>query len=243
MTETKSDVGWRITLGLLAAAARLTPVPFLDDVLRTRAFHLLVSRTLRAHGRTYGSVVVAPLYSDSEGCLSGCFTSLLFLPIKLLLFPIRKIFNWVMLAKHLARDLSEALLLGRALDRYLARGGLAPADAPVLRAEAARVRQAFENAMAGTDLGALRAMLTPALRGAGGAWRAALHAIRNLRGQNVDTVDDPSAGLSQAERQAVRAETDRVAKVLDTPEMRTVLERFDARFEESLRVLEARART
>ncbi|MBZ0117654.1 MAG: hypothetical protein K8H88_11695, partial [Sandaracinaceae bacterium] len=109
MTETKSDVGWRITLGLLAAAARLTPVPFLDDVLRTRAFHLLVSRTLRAHGRTYGSVVVAPLYSDSEGCLSGCFTSLLFLPIKLLLFPIRKIFNWVMLAKHLARDLSEAL--------------------------------------------------------------------------------------------------------------------------------------
>ncbi len=239
MTDATTATQLRLVCGLLASAARLVPVPFLDDVLRGKALQLLVSRTLRAHGRTYGSAHVAPLYGDEGGCLSGCLLSLVLLPIKLILYPVRKILAWVMAVKHLARDLSEAVLLGRTLERCLSAGRLAEASgAEDLRAEAARIRMAFASALAGSYLRLMRGTLTTALRSVSGLPRAALHALRRLRGKGDEA--DPTAGLSSADKRKVEEGAARVSAALETDEMRAFLERFDATFEENLRILEER---
>ncbi len=230
----------RIVCGLLASAARFVPVPFLDDLLRERALQLLVSRTLRAHGRTYGSSKVSPLYGDENGCLHGCLLFLVLLPIKLILYPVRKILAWVMAVKHLARDLSEAVLLGRTLDRCLVAGRLAQGSDPAaLRAEAERVRMAFASALAGTDLRLMRGALTTALRSVSGLPRAALSALRKLRTKGEDA--DPTAGVSASDEAKLEEGASRIESALSTPEMRAFLERFDATFEENLKILEQRA--
>lgn len=231
----------RLVCGLLASAARLVPVPLLDDVLRDKARQLLVSRTLRASGRTYGSARVGPLYGDSGGCMKGCLLFLVLLPIKLILYPIRKILTYVMAVKHLAGDLAEAVLLGRALDRVLEAGRLAQGTpSEKLQAEAALLRHAFDNAIAGTDLRILQSVLVTALRSVSGLPRAALRALRGLRKKGDDA--DPTEGLSAGDKQKVEAASARVMSALDTPEVRAFLERFDRTFDENVRILESRAK-
>jgi hypothetical protein len=239
--KTHEAMELRIVCGLLASAARFVPIPFLDDLLREKALQLMVSRTLKAHGRKYGSMFVAPLYSDDSGCLHGCLMFLLLLPIKLVLYPIRKILTWIMAAKHLAADLTESVLLGHTLHRCLAEGRLrGDEDTAKLRAEAELLRKAFSNAIAGTDLLLMQKAVGVAVSSVKGLPRAALHAARNLRKKSEDA--DPTAGLSQDEKQKVAEGTSRIERALDTPEMRAFLERFDAKFDENLRVLSERSR-
>ncbi len=231
----------RLICGLLASAARLVPVPFLDDLLREKALQLMVSRTLKAHGRTYRSASVAPLYGDENGCLHGCSMFILLLPLELIIFPFRKFFGWLMTAKNLAHDLSDAVLLGRALDRVLDAGrlpmGATTAD---LHADAERIRRAFSHAIAGTDTTLLRGVLTAALRSVSGLPRAALHALRGLRTRSEDA--DPTEGLSSADKEKVETGVRRVLSALETPEVRAFLERFDRTFDEDLRILDERTR-
>lgn len=230
----------RLVCGLLASAARLVPVPFLDDVLREKALQLMVSRTLKRHARTYGSNAVSPLYGDENGCLHGCMMGLLLLPVRVLLFPVRKFLAWVMAVKNVARDLSEAVLLGRTLDRILDANRL-PTDATeeLLYADAVRVRLAFSNATAGTDLTLLRGALTTALRSVSGLPRAAMRALRGIRSRPDDA--DPTASLSSADKATVETGAARVSSALETAEMRAFLTRFDQTFDENLRLLDERA--
>jgi len=230
----------RLVCGLLASAARLVPVPLLDDVLREKALQLMVSRTLKQHARTYGSKAVSPLYGDQNGCLHGCIIGLLVLPMKVLIFPVRKFLAWGMAVKNLARDLSEAVLLGRTLDRILDANRL-PMDATTesLRADAARVRLAFSNATAGTDLTLIRGVLTTALRSVSGLPSAAMRALRGIRSRPDDA--DPTASLSSADKATVETGAARVSSALETPEMRAFLTRFDETFDENLRLLDERA--
>lgn len=242
MSATDRDLTLRLVCGLLASAARLVPIPFLDDVLRERALQLLVSRTLRARGRTYGSAKVAPLYGDTRGCVEGCVIFALLFPIRLLLFPIRKVVVWILAVKYLATDLSEAILLGRALDVVLASGRLPQGAAPeALHAEALRVRRAFQSALAGTDLHLLSSALRGALRSVAGLPRAAVGALRKLRAKKGEDAD-PTEGLTGAQKQAVDAGASKIQGVLETPEIAALLARFDARFTENLDVLDARER-
>lgn len=239
MTETDRDLTLRLVCGLLASAARLVPFPFVDDLLRERALQLMVSRTLRARGRTYGSAKVSPLYGGSRGCVEGCAVFVLLLPFRLLLFPFRKILVWVMAVKHIATDLSEAVLLGRALDRALADGRLPEgAEEGLLREDALRVRRAFENALSGADTTLLAGALRGALRSVSGLPRAAVAALRKLR--KTPDEADPTEGLSGEQRRAVDEGTSRVRAVLDTPEIAAMLARFDDRFAENLAVLDGR---
>ncbi len=230
----------RLVCGLLASAARLVPVPLLDDVLREKALQLMVSRTLRQHARKYGSKAVSPLYGDEHGCLYGCMVGLLLLPLKVLIFPVRKFWAWGMAVKNLARDLSEAVLLGRTLDRILDANRLPiGATAESLHADAARVRLAFSNATAGTDLTLIRGVLTTALRSVSGLPSAAMRALRGIRSRPDDA--DPTASLSSADKATVETGAARVSSALETPEMRVFLTRFDETFDENLRLLDERA--
>ena len=225
----------RLTCGLLASAARLTPVPFLDDFLGDRARQLMIAKALQAHGRGFPSKQVAPLYADPHGCVYGCLLS----GLKLLLFPIKKVQSWVFALRYLTRDLSDAVLLGRALDGWLAEGRLADDAAPeARRREAELLRAAFDNAVAGTDMKLLQALLRKALRGVSGLPRAAWHAVRRLRGKGEDA--DPIAGLSEADETTMQRGTAELGAALETPEARAFLTAFDARLQENVRILEAR---
>ena len=232
------DLTLRLVCGLLASVARMVPVPFLDDILRERALQLMVSRTLKAHGRMYSSSKVTPLWGDSRGCAEGCLVFVLTLPVKLLLFPLRKITVWIMAVKYIATDLSEAVLLGRALDHTLSRGQLpAAAEDGLLHEDAARIRLAFDNALKGTDMKLLKSALFAALRSVKGLPSAALAALRKLRKQE-DT--DPTAGLSGAQKETVEKGTSAIRAVLESEEIAPMLERFDQTFADNLRILESR---
>lgn len=230
-----TDLKERLVFGLLASVARLVPVPLLDDLLREKAIHLMVSRTLKARGRTYASKKVQPLYADNEGCLVGCFL----FGLELVLFPIRKILSWVLALKYLAQDLSRAVLLGRVLDRMLEEGHLTEgAGDDELMVEAARIRGAFDNAVRGTDMQLLQGVLSGALGSVSGLPRAALHALRSLRGKGEDA--SPTEGLSATDQQKVDEGAEKIESALEQPKMQAWLERFDATFDENLRILEAR---
>ena len=232
-----------LTCGLLASAARLVPVPFLDDLLREKALQILVSRTLQAQGRSYPSKEVAPLYGDPTGCLQGCFVGAFTVLLKLALFPIKKFLIWVMAAKWLARDLSEALLLGRVLERVLGSGQLsAEAEIGPRREEATRIRRAFDNALAGTDMVLLRGTLVGAARSVSGLPRAAMAAVRKLRGRSEDSSADPTDGLNVRQQATMDEGTKKLTAALESDDMVAFLAAFDARFDENLAILEKRGR-
>ncbi len=237
MTDTaqSGQLRQRILLGLAAWAARLIPVPLLDDFLHEKAFHLLVSRAIKAHGRGYRSRNIAPLYAGNQGCLTGCLRWVVILPVKVVIFPIRKIVAWVMAARWLARDLAEAVLLGRALDRCLASGRLAEeADPEARRDEAALIRRAFDETVAGTDLRLLRDALVEGLRAARGLPRTGLRVLRTVLGSEAGDAGDPMEDLSSADQARLRSGTDKVEAVLHTPRVQALLEKFDICFDEAL---------
>lgn len=222
----------RVVFGLLASAARLVPVPFLDDILREKATHLMVSRILKQHGRTYGSRKVQPLYSDNEGCLTGCFL----FGLKLALFPVRKVLSWILAAKFLAQDLAKAVLLGRVLDRALASGRLSAGEPDALAREADHIRRAFDNAVAGTDMKLLSSVIRRALSQVSGLPRAALRTLRRLRKS-----DTPTEGLDAKSKAKVEEGASQIEKALEDPQMKAFLEAFDARFDDNMLILEDRS--
>lgn len=224
----------RVVCAILASASTFVPVPFIDDFLREKILQFMVSRTLKDHGRSYSSSLVKPLYSESGGCLEGCLMFLVKLPIKLLLFPIRKIIAWLSAIKTISDDLSTMLLLGRALDRCLSRGMLA--EQTELAPEATRIRQAFDAASAGFDTTLLKRFLADALgqvpKLASSAARAARRIFR--RGDPTD-VEAELGG----ERDAVEEGAKKVEAVMADPQIVQLLERFDEAFDQRLALIQS----
>lgn len=213
---------------ILVAASRFVPVPLVDDLLAGQVRRFMVVRLLRDAGRTFDPGRVKPLWEDSSGC-GGCLMSLLTLPLKVILFPIRKIVALVGAVTGMSRDLTDTLLLARAVDRALRRG-LMPegAEPATLTAEATAVRAAYQTASKGTDLALLRSVVTDALQGARGLAGAALRAARRLVSRAPD--DAPAdTGSAEVERGARQVED-----ALQRPEVVKALQAFDARLDAAL---------
>jgi len=236
------SVHLRIVCALLASAARLVPVPFVDDILRERLGQLVVRQTLKAHGRTYSSARLKPLWSDAGGgCMSGCLLMFFKVPLVLITYPFRKVWSWIMAARNLSRDLTTMILLGRALDRSLRAGRLAEgADGADLEAEAARIRQAFDNAVTGMDTQVLQRGLGDGLRQVRGLSGAALRTLRSLWKKKGAAGDADDVELPAAEQEILDEGANRVQAVLEDPSVVALLERFDARFDDNLKLLAAR---
>lgn len=233
----EGSINLRITCAILASAARLVPVPFVDDILRERITQLVVKQALAAHGRGYSSNRLKPIWSDSGGCASGCLLMLLKLPIVLITYPFRKVWAYLMAVRHLSRDLTTMILLGRALDRSLRLGRLE--DGEGLESEAAQIKQAFENAVAGMDTKVLQSGLATGLGKVKGLGRAAVRTLRNLwRKRREGQVSE--ADVPESEKRVLDDGARSVQEVLDKPEVIALLERFDERFEENLKILAAR---
>lgn len=217
---------------LFTGLAVLVPVPFLDELLVARSRAHMVGGLLRLHGRAAPDARLAPLWSG-DGCLSSC----LLLPVKLVLWPIKKLLRtlfFVLALRAAALQVGRTLALGRQVDRLL-RAGRLTGD----HLEAVRARAAFDQAYAGIDRVVLLRALEAAFRGA----RALPgHVARILRrALRQDMVDEAAvvAALPEADRQAVTSAADRIEAVLDDPAVREVLEGLDGRFDERLRALEA----
>ncbi len=136
---------------VLTGASTFVPVPFLDDVVLTRARRSLTASLLQHHGRAYDVLDVAPLYEDPSG-------SWLALPFKiagkLVLLPVRLALRTVFVVfqvRAVALEVGKTLLLGATIDRLLADGALTGTTAEARKAEALAIRAAFEATFAGVD--------------------------------------------------------------------------------------------
>lgn len=223
----------RITAGLLYAAGRFVPVPLVDDLVRQQIVAWMVRATVPT---TMTKAAIQPLWSDGSGCLGGCLGSLLWVPIKLLLFPIRKILSVVLGVRWVSRDLAEMLLLGRVLDHALAVGLLQETrDVGAQTQQSQEIRTAFDVALKSTDTAFLSALIGSSLGPIRGVVAAAMRTLRALRRSGADA---PS--LEGGDKAVIESSVSRIEAMLAQPEVKRFLAEFDARMLENLEVLAKR---
>ena len=144
-----------IIAGIISASARFIPIPFLDEVVQYRCRRHTVKTTIESHAADLDLSTVEPYYNNPSGCFVGCVGMILLLPIKLLLFPFRKIVAVVTSFRAVPLEIMRVYLIGRTLDRYLSNGNFGQSENS-LRIDdsvyAARMRSAFEQAFARMDM-------------------------------------------------------------------------------------------
>lgn len=221
----------RIVAGILYAAARFVPVPLIDDLVREQVARWLVRGVLPA-GLPRESTRV--LYADAGGCLAGALRALFMIPIKLLLFPIRKVLAVVLGVRWVCRDVAEMILLGRVIDHALAQGILSDHRTPAeIARDAHDLRTAFDVAMKGTDSKFLVALLGTAITPVRGLVAPALRALRSLRASR-DEAPAPET------TEQLEPSVGRIQRALESPEVRRFVDEFDRRVIENLAVLRQR---
>jgi hypothetical protein len=213
--------------GIAAAAARFVPVPMLDDVFREGAVQVAVSRTLQAHGRSYPSDRLEPLWAghDARGGFGRRVRSL---SATVLFFPIRKYHAIFGAVRGVPTDVMRVLLLARTVDRRLDRGELAAdTDPERLTAQACDLRRAVDVAMDRMDLRMLTAALADGLSQSRGLSSAAVGYARRWFNR-PGTEPDLQPGGEVAES------AQRISAVLRRPEIAQLLDRFDGQVDAAL---------
>jgi hypothetical protein len=206
--------------GIAAAAARFVPVPVLDDAIRTRAVRIAVSRALRAHGRDYPAGRLEPLWEDEGG--GGLGRRVAAVGRGVLLFPIRKYLAIFGAVRGVPTDVMRVVLLARTVDRRLALGELATADADRAR----EIRRAVDAALASMDLRLLVAALGVGLSQGRDLTAAAVRYARRFGDRDADPDLDPAGPVGEGAQ--------RVTEVLEQPEVVQLLDRFDAQVDSEL---------
>ncbi len=224
MTESSLLTSWAVC-GIAAAAARLVPVPLLDDVVRRRAAQVAVLRTLRRHGQEHPAELYEALWGDPEGAPGGLRGRLRGVPRRLLLFPVRRFTAVFGAVRGVPNDVARVVLLARSVERRLERGELAsPATAPD---ESRALRRAVDGAIEGMDLRLLTAALADGLsRGRGLTTAAVAFLRRRLGDDGLERAVPADGALADGAAQ--------VTEVLRRPEVSALLERFDAQVDERL---------
>ena len=212
-----------VAAGIVYAAARFVPVPILDDVIRDQCRRFVATRTLAQRDDLTTLTDVKPYYESNSGCLTGCLGTVTKLPLKLLLFPIRKVVAIVTAVRGVPLDIIRTVLLGRTLDRQLNLG-------PVTPDQAAQMRIAFDQAFARMDFRTLRAAIGDALSSVKG-WRSA--ALASGRA----AAETESAGDELSTEQPVNDGARKVQSVLQLSETTKLFSEFDQRFEQALKAL------
>jgi uncharacterized protein (DUF697 family) len=236
-----TDAAWRELLAraaLFTGLATLVPVPFLDDLLVDRTREHLVGSLLRAHGRGAATRRVQALWAGS-----GCFSTCLGWPFKLVLWPLKKLLKtvfFVLALRSAALQVGRTLALGRAVERRLQAGAFADAPVPAagaadpLALEALQVRAALDRAYAGIDRVVLVRAFEATLRGARHVPRLVRAAMRRLLRRGVTDEAAAVAALPPEQQQAVAGAVDRVEATLEDPSVRAVLDELDRRFDHAL---------
>jgi|GEM_PF-1201095 len=208
---------------LLAAVCQFIPIPFLDDMAGDRVVRRLVEKLLERNGRGYGAEAVAPFYEGPErGVASkvGGFVK------GLVMKPVKKLMRTALIVVTIRRALMTAarvVLLGRTIDRCLARGELGD-DMPVDRK---RVRAAEIDA-------AVRAvMASPERRGLTRLIRESASLLRDRPGPQAPVsaardADAAEASLAPDERRRLDMAAAELESKLHSEEQRGMLAAVDA---------------
>lgn len=217
--------------GIVAAGARFIPLPFVDELVQSRCRRFVIHQTLVAHQSTLTTEDLASFHSTSGGCLAGCLGMMMRAPLKLLLFPIRKIVTIFTSVRGVPLEIMRTVLLGRTLDRYLQSGQLDELSSGKgeLALRLLQMRTAFDIAFAQMDWRAVRAAVKDAL-GTVDHWKDA--AVAGAR-QIFDGKDDDVEQLET--RPAIQASAEQVEKVLQRSETLTLFAEFDRRFDEAMK--------
>lgn len=217
----------RLFHALLFAAGRFVPLPLLDDIVREQVALYAVTKAVEGNGKSVPRAHLVPLASPSDGCFSGCLGMALLLPLKIILFPIRKVLAIVFAARGLTRDIVEIVLLCRLVDRAIERGEIDGArSSESQRAESLLLRQALDAALKGTNLEILSATLRAVLGPLRGVMLAGLSALRIMRRQGE--------GAAPASDEALSEGTSRLERAFDRPEVRALIESLDAKVDTEL---------
>ena len=212
-----------VIAGMVSAASRFIPIPFVDDLVRDQCSRFVASRTLASYQGDVSLEDVKPYYAGGGGFLVGCAGMLVKAPLKLLLFPIRKMITIVTSVRGVPLEIMRMVLLGRTLDRYLHNGQLGK-DA----ATAGRMRLAFDESFAGMDFRVVRAGMADALSSVKG-WKAAAIASAQRTADKKKPLEDDLEAEASMDSGATK-----VQEVLDRPETLALFAEFDRRFDETL---------
>ena len=212
-----------VVAGIVSASSRFIPIPFVDDVVRDQCRRYVVSRTLAAHDTELTTKDLKPFYDGGGGCLSGCVGMIVKAPLKLILFPIRKVVAVVTSVRGVPLEVTRTVLLGRTLDRYLSEQ-----KAVASPEHLAKMNKAFEESFKRMDFHIVRAAIGDALSGVSGWKSGAKKSAKAVAGPK-DAEED---GLNATED--VEAGADKVEEALQQPEMLSLFAEFDQRFDETL---------
>ena len=209
---------------LLAAVCQFIPLPFLDDVAGDRVVRRLVDKLLERNGRNYGAEMVAPLY---EGPEQGMASKIGGFAKSLIMKPVKKVLRTAFIVVTIRRALMTAarvVLLGRTIDRCLARGELADDVSDVQRRKrAAQIDTAVRDVMA-----------SPERRGLLKLIRESASLLRNdepaRQGPITAAVDADAveASLTSHERQRLDRAAAELESKLQSEEQRGMLASVDA---------------
>jgi hypothetical protein len=223
MSQTKGSLHFWIVAGMVSGASRFLPIPFVDDLVRDQCRRLVVSRTLAEHDTNLKTKELQPYYADDGGCLTGCMAIAAKLPLKLLLFPIRKAIAIVTSVRGVPLEIVRMVLLGRTLDRCLRE------DRISTDYSAKKMRAAFEEAFAKIDFRVIRAGLNDVMSRTVGWKTSATKSARKLA-----EVGQPEADVLSTSDEVDRGATE-IEAVLQRPEMLSIFADFDQRFDAAMR--------
>ena len=223
---------------LFVGTSQFVPLPFVDAILERRVRKSMVQTLLKRHARSYGVGELGLLYGSGRGCVMGCLVALVSFPIKLIVEPIKKLFKtvfFVLTIRDAGLVMGDCFLLGRTLDRLLARGELGDELAAKQRhARVRQVRAAFDETYAGSDLSLLRHLFEQTLRGAKALPAAGAKAARAL--MKGDSPSEPAqiGELDASERAVVDEGEAQLEQALADEKVQGFLADFDQRFDAAL---------
>lgn len=209
-----------VVAGLVAASARFIPIPYVDDIVRRQCRRFVVSRTLASTSGTTQLEDLKPYYDSNHGFISGAVGTLARAPLKLLLFPIRKVVAIATSIRGVPLEVIKTVLLGRTLQRQLQHGAIS-AD------QAVQMRYAFDDAFARMDFRTLRAAIHDAIRSVRGWKVAAMETARNV----ADAEDSAGKAIEISAAEPVETGASKLQQVLEQAETAKLFAKFDERFD------------
>lgn len=228
-SEEKDAFDWLthqwVVAGIVSASSRFIPIPFVDDVVRDQCRRFVVSRTLSSHETEISLDDLKPYYASGGGCLGGCASLVVKAPLKLMLFPVRKVIALVTSVHGVPVEVMRTVLLARTLNRYLHDGKL---DGDPI--QSAKMRAAFDVSFARMDFRVIRAAMSDALSGVKDWKTSAMKSAkqvarpRDVEADGLDISEDIETGASK------------IQEVLDRPETLTLFAEFDRRFDDLMQV-------
>jgi hypothetical protein len=232
-----------VSAAVLTGLALLVPIPFLDDMIATRARrHLIQSLLQDSRAGTSGLSLraIAVVYQGQGGCLSGCLGFFVGLITK----PIIKLFTtifFVLAIRSAILSVAETLMLGRCFRRSLERGDWSPPlGLPAQSQRAKYFRQAFDKAFAGLDRRLLRHAFVVGFDFSKKVLIDGARASRAIFDQRRASPDEAQsserkAGLDADARDALLSIQDAVAQALQSEAWQKLLRELDAAFDADFR--------